>query len=392
MTGLSFASAAPEEGTTERLWRSVRGPVELVFVDAGASGELLAARTRVHIAVLLIALHALQGPPASADNAAVLLLAFAVLAWALLVREFAARRYATWVGYATSVIDVSCVSLALTLMWLGGDATAPLSSVIRFPLYFLAISLASLKMNWRISALAGALSALQYAGVLAVIGWLDDGAVDWPLQLGRLGTLLGAGYLGTVTVLRAQQLTELSTTDFLTGLPNRAVLDGRLAEEVSRARRHQRRFSLALVDLDHFKQFNDSYGHAGGDAALRGLAEVLRDSVRESDLVARFGGEEFAILLPEASLLEAGAKLEALRQVAEATPFGDGPVGLPRHLTLSAGIAEYPADGTSAAALLAAADARLYEAKRTGRNRIVMSDAPPPYAVSSKRKRRMDWV
>jgi diguanylate cyclase (GGDEF)-like protein len=247
-------------------------------------------------------------------------------------------------------------------------------------------------MNWRISALAGALSAIQYAGILAMIAWVDDAAVDWPLQLGRLAMILGAGYLGTVTVLRAQQLTELSTTDFLTRLPNRAVLDGRLADEVSRARRHHRRFALALVDLDRFKQFNDLHGHPGGDAALRELAELLRDSVRESDLVARYGGEEFAILLPEAGLLEAGAKLEALRHVVEATPLGSGPTETPRHLTLSAGLAEYPADGTSVAALLAAADSRLYEAKRTGRNRIVMSDAPPSYPVAPRRKRRTEWA
>lgn len=392
MSDLTLSAQVSGEGTTGKLWRSVRGPVELVFVDAGSSGELLAARTRVHVALLLIVVHALQGFPSSPESGAVLLLSLAVLAYALFVREFATRGYASWLGYATSVVDVSCASLALSLMWLDGDAAAPLSSASRFPLYFLAISLASLKMNWRISALAGALSALQYGALLCVIAWLDVTGVDWPFQIGRLGTILGAGYLGTVTVLRAQQLTELSSTDFLTRLPNRAVLDGRLAEEVSRARRHHRRFSLAIVDLDRFKQYNDLYGHPAGDAALRGLAEVLRDSVRESDLVARFGGEEFAVLLPEARLLEAGAKLEALRQIVEATPFGGESKGLPRHLTLSAGIAEFPADGASPAALLAAADARLYEAKRTGRNRIVMSDPPSSYAVASKKKRRTDWA
>jgi len=294
-------------------------------------------------------------------------------------------------GYATSVVDVSSVSLALALMWLSGDATAPLSSAIRFPLYFLAISLSSLKMNWRISALAGALAALEYGALLCVIAWLDAEAVNWPLQLGRLGTLLGAGYLGTVVVLRAQQLKELSTKDFLTGLPNRAVLDGRLAAEVSRARRHKRRFALALLDVDRFKEFNDSHGHQEGDAALRGLADLLRDSIRESDLVARYGGEEFVVLLPEAGRLEAGAKLETLRQRVEATAFRKGNHGLPRRLTLSAGIAEYPADGMNPTALLSAADVRLYEAKRTGRNRIVMTEAPPPYPLPP-RKKRADWA
>jgi diguanylate cyclase (GGDEF)-like protein len=97
-----------------------------------------------------------------------------------------------------------------------------------------------------------------------------------------------------------------------------------------------------------------------------------------------------AILLPEAGLLEAGAKLESLRRVVEATPLGGGAIGTLR-LTVSAGLAEYPADGRSVAALLATADARLYEAKRTGRNRVVMSDAPAPYPVTPRKKRGMEW-
>jgi len=391
MSDLSIAPALPLEGTTGRLWRSVRGPIELVFVDAGQSGELLAARTRVHLTALLAVLHLLPGLPDRLDAAAALLLALTALAYALVAREFATRQYSPDMGYVTTMMDVSCVSVSLALTWLTGEATAPLLSAVRFPLYFLAIYLSSLKMSWRISALAGAASAIQYGALVGLIGWVDPDAVSWPVELGRLGTLLGAGYLATIVVLRAQQLKELSTRDFLTGLPNRAVLDGRLAEEVSRARRHHRSFAVALLDVDQFKRFNDLHGHAEGDAALRGLAEVMRDSVRESDLVARYGGEEFAILLPEARLIEAGARLEALRQLVEDTTFRDGERGAPRRLTLSAGIAAYPADGSSAAELLAAADVRLYEAKRTGRNRIVMTDAPRPYSVSS-RKKRIDWV
>ena len=371
MTERAVAAPAGYAGATDRLWRRMRGPVDLVFVDPGASGELLAARARVHISVLLIALHLLPGWP-SGGNSAVLLLAVATLGYAVAVRRMATAHYTAGMGYATSIVDASCVTAALALMCLD-DPMAPLQSIVRFQLYFLAILLSSLKMNWRISALAGGLCAAQYGALVASIYASVDAMPGWPGQAGRLGTLVGAGYLGVVVVLRAQQLRDLSTRDFLTGLATRAVLDGRLAEEVSRARRHRRRFALALVDIDNFKRLNDQHGHPEGDSVLRGVADVFRSSVRESDLVARYGGEEFAVLLPEANAAEARARLEALRLMVEATPFADRDGRVAHRVTLSAGLAEYPGDGGSVAELMAAADARLYEAKRTGRNRVVMA-------------------
>ena len=371
MTDRAMVAPVAHDGVTDRLWRSIRGPVELVVVDPGASGELLAARARVHLAALLIALHLLPGWPSGTD-AIVLLLAVAVFGYALLVRRWVASHYSAPMGYATSLIDVSCVTLSLALMC-HDEPVAPLKSIVRFQLYFLAISISSLKMNWRISAVAGALGVAQYAALVWAISLVADLSPGWTLQAGRLGTLMGAVYLGVVVVLRAQQLRDLSTRDFLTGLATRAVLDGRLSEELSRARRHRRRFALALVDIDNFKRLNDLHGHPGGDSVLRGVADVFRSSVRESDLVARYGGEEFAVLLPEASVLEARAKLEALRLLVEATPFA-GPDGRVAHrITLSAGLAEFPRDGASVGQLMAAADARLYQAKRGGRNRVVAS-------------------
>jgi diguanylate cyclase (GGDEF)-like protein len=367
-----FPAETASEGTTARLWRRLRGPVDLVFVDGGASGELLAARARVHIAVLLIGVHLLPGWPAGPDLL-VLSLAVAVLGYALGVRRLAAASYSTSFGYVTSVIDVSCVTASLALLALV-EPSAPLHSIVRFQLYFLAILLSSLKMNWRITALAGVLCTLQYAALLALIALLAAPAAQWMLQIGRLGTLAGAAYLGTLIVLRAQQLRDLSTRDFLTGLANRAVFDSRLAEEISRARRHRRRFAVALIDVDHFKRFNDVHGHPAGDALLRGLAEVLKVSVRESDLMARYGGEEFAVIMPEAGAREAHARIETLRRLVEATPMGDALIGGRHRVTLSAGIAEYPVHGGSAEAVIATADARLYEAKRTGRNRVVAAD------------------
>ena len=139
---------------------------------------------------------------------------------------------------------------------------------------------------------------------------------------------------------------------------------------MSRAKRHRRRFAIALVDIDYFKQFNDAHGHAEGDAVLRGLADVLQSCVRESDLVARYGGEEFVLLLPETGGTEARLKLEALRLLVAATTFGDRGGTRGHRITLSAGVAEFPSDGESPARLLGIADERLYEAKRTGRNRV----------------------
>ena len=188
------------EGTTGRLWRRLRGPVELVFVDAGASGELLAARARVHIAVLLIGVHLLPGWPAGAD-ALVLTLAIAVLGYSFLVLKVAAAGYSISFGYVTSIVDVTCVTASLALLALV-EPVAPLHSIVRFQLYFLATLLSSLKMYWRITALAGALCTLQYAALLAGLALAAHPVTNWVSQVGRLGTLAGAACLGTLIVLR----------------------------------------------------------------------------------------------------------------------------------------------------------------------------------------------
>jgi diguanylate cyclase (GGDEF)-like protein len=260
----------------------------------------------------------------------------------------------------------------MALQTLSGLADAPWRSVSGFPLYFLALALASLRMNWRISAFAGAFAVLQYASLLALtFPRVTPDAAVMP-QIARLATLAAAAYLGAIVVLRAQQLQNLSTTDYLTGLANRATLEARLAQELSRARRHERKFAIALVDVDAFKAFNDTFGHPKGDRALQSLATLMQSTARDSDLVARFGGEEFAILLPETGVLEAHAKLEALRARTEASELVDD---VDRPMTFTAGIATFPTDGSSAAQLLAAADARLYAGKKGGRNRVVSSRA-----------------
>ena len=181
------------------------------------------------------------------------------------------------------------------------------------------------------------------------------------------------GYLGDTfnemtMALRAThgELEELTRTDQLTGLFNRRHLDTALDVEVERARRDKTPLGVLMLDIDHFKAFNDRFGHPEGDVLLRLIADMLREQLRPTDTVARYGGEEFTVLLPRSPRTEAIRVAERLRRhLAE---LSSGPKDA--HTTGSFGVAVWPDDGATGAALIAAADAALYEAKRRGRNRI----------------------
>ncbi len=174
-------------------------------------------------------------------------------------------------------------------------------------------------------------------------------------------------------------LEHLATRDPLTGLHNRRSLDARLAEAQAMDRRYGqngRVHGLLLIDADHFKRVNDQFGHPAGDAVLRQLATMLQASVRVTDVVARFGGEEFAVLLPElAGPLEAVMAAEKIRGAVEAAVFPE--VG---RLTVSIGVSLASPDDPDARPLIERADAALYDAKRGGRNAVVLNDAPRPVA------------
>ena len=171
------------------------------------------------------------------------------------------------------------------------------------------------------------------------------------------------------------RLAELSDTDALTGLANRRCFDRRLREECERAARHQIPLALLMVDVDHFKAFNDLHGHQAGDDCLRRVAQTLAGCVgRSTDLVARYGGEEFVVLLPHATTADA-------RQVAErcvaaidrlAHPHGGSPVA--SHVTVSIGAAMSRSEaGSDPVSLLRDADVALYQAKQAGRHQTGLS-------------------
>jgi diguanylate cyclase (GGDEF)-like protein len=154
--------------------------------------------------------------------------------------------------------------------------------------------------------------------------------------------------------------------------------------EISRAKRSASPLTVLMVDVDHFKKFNDEHGHVAGDEALKAVARVLKEVTREADHVARYGGEEFLVALPDTNI--DGAVMAAERIREKLTQTGILVQGKSVTLTLSTGIAEFPADGKSPEPLIAAADAALYQAKRGGRDRVKRASRTRQTTAAKKTK------
>lgn len=177
-----------------------------------------------------------------------------------------------------------------------------------------------------------------------------------------------------------ERLAVLSQTDSLTGLANRRAFALQLAAEVAWALEHRMGLSLLLIDVDHFKRYNDRYGHPAGDECLRRLAALLRESTgRPTDLVARLGGEEFALLLPHQASPAALALADGCIRMVNAAAIAHAGSPVAAFVTVSIGVAELGGcDPHEPGALMAAADAALYLAKQQGRNRAVLAADPGP--------------
>ena len=201
----------------------------------------------------------------------------------------------------------------------------------------------------------------------------DDGQVRAPKRLMAESVARQIGLVLCNLQLRAA-LEGLSSRDALTGAFNRRSFDEMSASQIDAASRGGGPLSVVMIDVDHFKRFNDRYGHPAGDTLLKRVAETLAQTVRAGDRVCRFGGEEFVVLLEGASLEVGWARAEALRQALQALAVShDGqPLGA---VTASFGVASFPLHGRTPSQLVAAADRALYQAKQSGRNRVCIAGA-----------------
>jgi len=294
----------------------------------------------------------------------------------------------SWLGFVSSLSDVVFVTLALIAILAVSGPLAVANNKVLFSAYFVVIASTCFRFDPRICVAVGALAALSYAGLLVYVHAAFDlrapehlpavhGQLKLSAQIGRIVLLGSAAGLAAATVIQMRRLALLSTRDPLTGLVNRRFLDERIHEACGHWERDPVSIALVLIDVDHFKQFNDRYGHAAGDQALRTLSGVLRESFRASDTIARFGGEEFAVFMEGASHAVIRERCDRLLATLSVTPIPHTDGGT---IAVSAGVAIGPDDGRSPMDLMRAADRRLYQAKWDGRGRVRHATPQPSFA------------
>ena len=390
-------------------WRSFWVVDDPVLRDAGLRAEREIARVRVLLAGLLclIPLNAVLKNAAAPQNwigLAISLGSVAVgtLFWLLTRREVVPR----WTGAAASMLDVTWVSVALLGFALIGRPDIAVNSRVVFDVYFLCIAITCVRYDRRVTLLTGLLAIVQYVVVLVVARRMDVPGDIWSAggyghydlgdQFGRIVLLGVATVISLVVVKRIQQLRVLSVRDRLTGLVIRGYFDERLGEEFRRCGKDRQPLSVAMIDLDYFKSFNDRYGHAVGDLVLSAVSRAVRQLVRAEDVVGRYGGEELIVMLPGLDKARAVERMEQIRRAVarvriehDTTPVPQAGAaaqpGTPA-LTASIGIASWPEDGVETVeALVFSADSRLLKAKASGRNRVVADLAASEGAAAAPR-------
>jgi diguanylate cyclase (GGDEF)-like protein len=370
--------ASPDTEWVRRAFASLVGQIgpetDQLILRARASGERWVAGVRLFL-VAGVSVLVLAVSPGQRWTGLTLLLAAGLL-HALLLAWLAFRVGEPWVPWLSCAADVALTTAALLFVLRHGGTGAAMHSRSLYELYFLVIMSAGLRYDWRLCVWTAGLCILAHALLL----WVAAGplALEVPLsaasQAVHFVLLALGGVIMAAVAQRAKRLRLMVGVDHLTGLSQRAPFVERIDEELARARRRGSPLSVAILDLDGFKAFNDTFGHPAGDKALQLVATRLRSSVRKSDLVARFGGEEFVVAFPETEVEQARQRVEHIRtELAEVTiPIGREQ----KKVTISAGVGSWPADGETFDAVLERADTRLFEAKRRGRNRVVAPEPP----------------
>lgn len=313
--------------------------------------------------------------------------------WALFLAVFLACVYvALRTGWSERFVDPSLTTAQMLLGVVGIEwayvICGPTRSMALYPMLlvfaFGAFSLSWRRIMWLTLLTMASLIATVTALTLSRPASLDPVLRAIDLQIDGTNVLMMSIVLPAVSVIAAQlsiirrklrsqhadlsealeEVQRLATHDDLTGLVNRRYAGDRLAQELHRFQRHGNAFSIVVIDLDFFKRINDTQGHPFGDSVLQAFAGEAKATLRDSDLIARWGGEEFLVLLPDTHGPQAVAMLQRLLSQMHKLPHGTGPV-----LTFSAGVAEVRRDETVTEAV-ARADAAMYEAKQSGRNTV----------------------
>ena len=366
-------------GPVHAAWRSFWRPPASPLLPAGWAGEILISKVRVAAATTALFLAVIGFfRHAEAPEALVYLGTTLVAAPVAVGIHLRLRRvdYRWTIGFATSIADVLLVVGCLFALLLQGQPELALENPVAYPMLFIALSATSMRLDHRACAVAGtvAMSAYVLLVGLAFIGlggaFAPSGSFAFGDQVARTLMLGAMGFIGTIVNLRMQKPHILSANDGLTGIMNRRAFEERWDGEVARARRYGRPISIAAIDIDYFKQFNDTYGHAAGDMALRSVARVIRNRIRAGDFVARLGGEEFVIALPETSSAHAVGLAESVRLAVAGNPITIPGSRTPVGVTISIGVASWPEHGVEVSRLLERADDRLYEAKLAGRDQV----------------------
>lgn len=299
-------------------------------------------------------------------------------------RRVTARGWTLRVLYAWSA---SIIPLLMGVIWLDGGPASPVGLLLVLPLVFAAVAYPPRA----VVCLGGAI-----VGGQLLIAWqsgdlLVDGPVRTPTYalIAAMCALTARNHARQVVQVRAlaAELRRQADVDGLTDCFNHRAFHERLDSALELARSTEGRFVVIGCDLDHFKRINDQHGHPVGDTALRSVGDALRSQVRDHDVVARVGGEEFALLVSGIGLEDGMVLAERLRRAV-------GSIRVPVPLTASFGVAAYPATATSRRVLLDATDRALYTAKREGRDRSVPAIAVPPTGpeVTPRRPSRPAWI
>lgn len=367
---------------TAEIRRGIWAPPDESLLQPGGEGELIVSRFRSIVSVIgwCLAMFIAYRNPFSEVARIYQVFATVAAATSLTLHLVVNRiHFGWWLGFVSSATDVTLISGGLAALLLGGFSEQALGTSVLFVLYFFALAATTLRLDHRACLVAGAAAASQYLVLIAwaglQFGWSAP-VLQLETQAARVALLVGMAVLGVIVNRRMQAPHILSANDSLTGVLNRRAFEERWESELARARRYGRPISIAVLDIDYFKQFNDRHGHAAGDVALNCVARAIRSRVRATDFVGRLGGEEFAVALPETGSTAAHEVAEGLRKVvAEKHVIVPGS-RVPAGVTISIGIASWPDHGEEITRLLERADDRMYEAKRDGRNGVKGPTSP----------------